>query len=91
MDKSGRRSTQYGYFKGENVSQAFTNSVKVTATELFFFNSSVYIEIDTCVETVKRVIFPNLNFFNVKRRLTRHTDHKAMGGFFSLNNTDTFI
>ena len=26
---------------------AFKNSVKVTATELFFSNSSVYIEIDT--------------------------------------------
>ena len=71
MDKSRRRSAQYGYFMGENVSRAFTNSVKVTVnpylsipvTKLFFSNSSVYIDIDTCVETGKKVIFPNLNFF----------------------------
>ena len=62
MDKRRRRNAQYGYITGENVSRAFTNSVKVTATELFFSNSSVYIEIDTCVETGKQVIFPNLNF-----------------------------
>ena len=30
--------------------------------ELFFSNSSVYIEIDMCVDTGKQVIFPNLNF-----------------------------
>ena len=61
MDKSGRRSAQYGYCSGENFSRAFKNSVQVTATELIFSNSSVYIEIDTCVETGKQVIFPNLN------------------------------
>ena len=49
MDKSGRRSTQYGYFTGENVSRVFTSSVKVTATELFFSNLSVCIEIETLV------------------------------------------
>ena len=52
-----------GCFTGENVSRAFTNSsVKVTATELFFSNTSVYIEVDTCLETGKQVIFQNLNF-----------------------------
>ena len=60
MDKS--RSAQYGYFTGENVSRAFTNSVKVTATELFLSNYSAYIEIDMRVEAGKQVIFPNLNF-----------------------------
>ena len=44
-------------YTGENVSWAFTNSVKVTATELFFSNSIVYIEIETCVEAGKQVIF----------------------------------
>ena len=62
MYESRQRSAQYGYFTGENVSRAFTNSVKVTATKLFFSNSSVYVEIDTCVEAGKQVIFPNLNF-----------------------------
>ena len=76
MDKSGRRSAQYGYFTGENFSRAFTNSVKVTATELFFSNSSVYIEIDTRVKAGKQVIFLKPKLFNVKLRLTRHTDHR---------------
>ena len=61
MDKSRQRSAQYGYFTGENFSWAFTNSIKVTATELLFSNSSVYIEIDKCLETGKQVIFPNIN------------------------------
>ena len=90
MDKSRRRSTQYWYFKGENVSWALINSVKVTATELFFTNSSVYIEIDRCVEAGKQVIFPNLNLFNVKLCLMGHTGHNAMGSFFSINCTNTF-
>ena len=62
MDKSRRQGAQYDDFTGENVSRAFTNSVNVIATELFFSNSSVYIENDTCVETGKQVIFPSLNF-----------------------------
>ena len=61
MDKSRRQSAHYGYFTGENVSQAFTNSIKVTIRELFFSNSRVYVEIDTCVETGKQVTSPNLN------------------------------
>ena len=62
MDRSRQRSAQYGYFTGEKFSQAFSNSVKVTARELFFSNSSVYMEMDTCVVAVKQVIFPNLIF-----------------------------
>ena len=51
--------------------------VEVTATELFFSDSSVYIKIDTCVEAGKQVIFPNLNFLMSKRQnVTRDTDHK---------------
>ena len=53
-DKSRRQSAQYGYFTVDNdVCWALANSVKVTATEFFFPNSSMYIEIDTCVETGK--------------------------------------
>ena len=61
MDNSRRRSAQYGYFTGENVSRAFTNCVKVTATELFVSNSRVYVEIDTCVEAIKQVILEEEN------------------------------
>ena len=48
---------------------------KVTATELFFSNFSVYIEIDTCVDW-KTGHLPKPKLFIVKLRLMRHTDHK---------------
>ena len=37
-------------------------TVEVTFTELFFSNPSMYIEVDTCIELGRRVIFTSLNF-----------------------------
>ena len=74
--KSRQRSAQYGYFTDENVSRAFTYSVKVTATEFFLFQlQRVYRNWHVCRgQKTGHLSKPKL--FNVKLQLTRHTDHK---------------
>ena len=59
---SRRWSTQC--FTGENVCWPFKKQylVEVTFTELSFSNPSMYIEIDTCIQSGRRVIFTSLNF-----------------------------
>ena len=73
----------------DNLKVTVNPNLSTPVTELFFSNSSLYIEIDKRVETRKKGHLSKPKLFNVKLRLMRNTDHK--NGTYLFINSGTYI